>query len=104
MSAVTSHREMQDLISAGQLDQLFRRHLGWDNPRQEPLPLGLDVSMAAHPVASKKVVDVWRVPCPAGASRGVVGFGVEPRWLVAGCELGCGDGIALGAEGGHGVL
>ncbi len=40
----------------------------------------------------------------AGASRGVVGFGVEPRWLVAGCELGCGDGIALGAEGGHGVL
>lgn len=65
MSAVISHREMQDLISARQLDELFREHLGWDNPRQEPLPLDTDMSPAAHPVASKKVVDVWRVPCPA---------------------------------------
>ena len=39
-----------------------------------------------------------------GASRGVVGFGVEPRWLVAGCELGCGEVIALGVEQAHGVL
>ena len=64
MSAVTSHREMQDLISARLLGQLFRTHLGWDNPRQEPLPLDPD-TMAAHPVASKRAVDVWRVPCPA---------------------------------------
>ena len=39
-----------------------------------------------------------------GASREVVGFGVEPRWLVAGCELGCGETIALGVEQAHGVL
>ena len=39
-----------------------------------------------------------------GASRGVVGFGVEPRWLVAGCEHGCGETIALGVEQAHGVL
>ena len=38
------------------------------------------------------------------ASREVVGFGVEPRWLVAGCELGCGEAIALGVEQAHGVL
>ncbi len=65
MSAVASHREMQDLISARQLGQMFREALGWDNPRQEPLPLDADMSMAAQPVASKKMVDVWRVPCPA---------------------------------------
>ena len=39
-----------------------------------------------------------------GASRGVVDFGVEPRWLVAGCEFGCGVAIALGVEQAHGVL
>ena len=65
MSAVASHREMQDLISAQDLGQLFRAHLGWDNPRQEPLSLDSGTPMAAHLVASKKVVDVWRVPCPA---------------------------------------
>ena len=65
MSTVVSRRDMQDLISAGELGVLFREHLGWDNPRQEPLPFGSGSSMEAHPVASKKVVDVWRVPCPA---------------------------------------
>ena len=65
MSAVASHREMQDLISARELGKLFRAHLGWDNPRQEPMPLDSGTPTAAHPVASKKVVDVWRVPCPA---------------------------------------
>ena len=65
MSTVVSRRDMQDLISAGELGGLFREHLGWDNPRQEPLPFGSGSSMEAHPVASKKVVDVWRVPCPA---------------------------------------
>ena len=64
MSAVTSRQEMQDLISARELGELFREHLGWDNPRQAPLPFSSGSSMAAHPVASKKVVDVWRVPCP----------------------------------------
>ena len=34
----------------------------------------------------------------------MVDFGVEPRWLVAGCELGCGEAIALGVEQAHGVL
>ena len=65
MSAVVSHRKMQDLIAARDLGQLFRDHLGWDNPRQDRLPLDSGTAMAAHPVASKKVVDVWRVPCPA---------------------------------------
>lgn len=65
MSAAISHQDMQDLISAQDLGQLFRAHLGWDNPRQEPLPFDSDSSMAAHPVASKKAVDVWRVPCSA---------------------------------------
>ena len=34
----------------------------------------------------------------------MVGFGVEPRWLVAGCELGRGEAIALGAGQAHGVF
>ena len=38
-----------------------------------------------------------------GASRKVVDSGVEPRWLVAGCELGCGETIALGIELAHGA-
>ena len=33
----------------------------------------------------------------------MVGFGVESRWLVAGCEFGCGDGTALGVDLAHGV-
>lgn len=65
MSTVVSHQDMQDLISARELGELFREHLGWDNPRQEPLPFSSGSSMTAHPVASKKAVDVWRVPCPA---------------------------------------
>ena len=64
MSTAVSRQDMQDLISAGELGELFREHLGWDNPRQAPLPFGSDSSTEAHPVASKKVVDVWRVPCP----------------------------------------
>ena len=55
MSTVVSRRDMQDLISAGELGGLFREHLGWDNPRQEPLPFGSGSSMEAHPVASKKL-------------------------------------------------
>ena len=62
---MASHREIQDLVSARALEELFRRHLGWDNPRQVPLPFSSGSSVAAHPVASKKAVDVWRVPCPA---------------------------------------
>ena len=65
MSAVASHQDMQDLISARELGQLFRKHLGWDNPRQELLPPGFGTPMTAHPVASKRAVDVWRVPCSA---------------------------------------
>ena len=65
MSTVVSRRAMQDLISARELGELFREHLGWDNPRRAPLPFDSDSSMAAHPVASKKAVDVWHVPCPA---------------------------------------
>lgn len=65
MSASTSRQDMQDLISARELGALFRERLGWNNPRQEPLPFSSGSSMAAHPVASKKAVDVWRVPCPA---------------------------------------
>ena len=34
----------------------------------------------------------------------MVGFGVESRWLVAGCEFGCGDGTALGVDLAHGVF
>ena len=30
--------------------------------------------------------------------------GVEPLWLVAGCELGCGETMALWVEQAHGVL
>ena len=65
MSIVVSRQDMQDLISARELGELFRERLGWDNPRQEPLPFNSGSSMAAQPVASKKAVDVWRVPCPA---------------------------------------
>ena len=65
MSAVASHQDMQDLISARELGQLFRKHLGWDKPRQEPLHPGFGTPMTARPVASKRAVDVWRVPCPA---------------------------------------
>ena len=65
MSIVVSRQDMQDRISARELGELFRERLGWDNPRQEPLPFSSGSSMAAHPVASKKAVDVWRVPCPA---------------------------------------
>ena len=72
MSAVASRQDMQDLISARDLRQLFRVCLGWDNPRQEELQLGSGEPMAAEPVASKRAVDVWRVPCPtipAGPER-----------------------------------
>ncbi len=65
MSVSTSRQDMQDLISARELGELFRVHLGWDNPSQQPLPFDSDSAMAAHPVASKRAVDVWRVPCPA---------------------------------------
>lgn len=65
MKTVVSHRAMQDLISARELGGLFREHLGWDNPRQAQLPFDPDSPMAAHPVASKKAVDVWHVPCSA---------------------------------------
>ena len=64
MSAVVSRQDMQDLISARDLGRLFRG-LGWDNARQQRLDPGSGASMVAQPVASKKVVDVWRVPCPA---------------------------------------
>ncbi len=64
MSVVVSRQEMQDLISARQLEELFRAHLGWDNPRHEPLYPGSESPMSAQPVASKRVVDVWSVPCP----------------------------------------
>ena len=64
MNTVVSHRAMQDLISARDLGELFRERLGWDNPGQAQLPFDPDSPMAAHPVASKKAVDVWHVPCP----------------------------------------
>ena len=43
------------------------------------------------------VMEVWRRP----VEWWVLGLASVS---VAGCELGCGDGIALGVEGGHGVL
>ncbi|MXZ98811.1 MAG: hypothetical protein F4110_11455 [Acidimicrobiaceae bacterium] len=70
MSAITSRQDMQDLISARKLGELFREHLGWDNPRQEPLPFDSGSSATPHPVASKKAVDVWRVPCPTVPAAG----------------------------------
>lgn len=65
MNAVVSRRALQDLISAREMGELFREHLGWDNPRQALLSSGSGSPMEAQPVASKKAVDVWRVPCPA---------------------------------------
>ncbi len=58
-----------------------------EDPRQQP----------TQPNSKKGGLD-------EGALSEVVGFGVEPRWLVAGCELGCGETIALGVEQAHGVL
>lgn len=65
MSVATVRQEMQDLIAARDFEGLFIERLGWDRPRHQPLLPESGGQMAAQPVASKKVVDVWRVPCPA---------------------------------------
>ena len=64
MSVVTAYQEMQDLISAQEFETLFIDRLGWDRPRHQKLLPESGAQMVAHPVASKKAVDVWRVPCP----------------------------------------
>lgn len=64
MSVATIRQEMQDLIAARDLERLFIERLGWDRPRHQLLLPEAVGQMAAQPVASKKVVDVWRVPCP----------------------------------------
>ena len=57
---------------------------------------------------SISLVRGWALPSQGrgadGGVRGVVDFGVEARGLVAGCELGCGEAVALGVELAHGVL
>lgn len=65
MSIVTARQEMQDLIAAQEFESLFIDHLGWDRPRHQKLLPESGAQMVAHPVASKKVVDVWHVPCPS---------------------------------------
>ncbi|MXZ79649.1 MAG: hypothetical protein F4Z06_15410 [Acidimicrobiia bacterium] len=64
MSVATAHQEMQDLIAAQEFESLFIDHLGWDRPRHQQLLPESGAQMVAHSVASKKVVDVWHVPCP----------------------------------------
>ena len=71
-----SREEVQDLIAAGDLSTLFLLKLHWDNPRRQQFDLyasdGLRIpgtGLTAHPVASKRVVDVWRVPCESIPSR-----------------------------------
>ena len=64
MSVATAHQEIQDLIAAQEFESLFIDRLGWDRPRHQQLLPESGAQMVAHPVASKKVVDVWHVPCP----------------------------------------
>ena len=65
-----TREDIQDWISSGDLAGLFISRLHWDNPR--PLQpnlagsLELEISgteLVAHPVASKRLVDAWRIPC-----------------------------------------
>lgn len=71
-----SREEVQDLIAAGDLSALFLQKLHWDNPSRQQFGLygsdGLRIpgtGLTAHPVASKRVVDLWRVPCETIPSR-----------------------------------
>ncbi len=71
-----SREEVQDLIAAGDLSALFLQKLHWDNPSRQQFGLygsdGLRIpgtGLTAHPVASKRVVDLWRVPCESIPSK-----------------------------------
>lgn len=68
--------EIQDLIAVGDLSTLFLQKLHWDNPSRRQIDLygsdGLGIpgtGLTAYPVASKRVVDVWRVPCDSIPSK-----------------------------------
>ncbi len=76
--AVT-REEIQDLIGAGDLSTLFLTRLHWDNPPSSQPDLygslghsipGTD--LIAYPVASKRVVHLWHVPCEAMPPRAAI--------------------------------
>ena len=63
------HEELSRLLQQGDFESLFRRKMGWDNPRNR-LPVEVDDSvLRPRPVADKRGITAWVVDCPNGLPK-----------------------------------